>query len=38
LIAGGVPLWEIPEKQQRSVLDADLGGVLALAPEGSCWK
>jgi hypothetical protein len=38
LIAGGVPLWEIPERQQRVVLDTDPGGVLALAPEGSCWK
>ena len=30
--------WEMPEKQQRVVLDTDLGGVLALAPEGSCWE
>jgi hypothetical protein len=36
LIAGGAPPWEMPEKQQRVVLDTDLGGVLALAPEGSC--
>ncbi len=31
VIAGGVPLWEMPEEQQRVVLDTDLGGVLALA-------
>ncbi len=31
VIAGGVPLWEMPEDQQRAVLDTDLGGVLALA-------
>jgi SDR family mycofactocin-dependent oxidoreductase len=31
VIAGGVPLWEMPEGQQRAVLDTDLGGVLALA-------
>jgi SDR family mycofactocin-dependent oxidoreductase len=31
VIAGGVPLWEMPEDQQRAVLDIDLGGVLALA-------
>jgi SDR family mycofactocin-dependent oxidoreductase len=31
VIAGGVPLWEVPEDQQRAVLDTDLGGVLALA-------
>jgi SDR family mycofactocin-dependent oxidoreductase len=31
VIAGGVPLWEMPEDQQRVVLDTDLGGVLALA-------
>jgi SDR family mycofactocin-dependent oxidoreductase len=31
VIAGGVPLWELPEDQERAVLDVDLGGVLALA-------
>jgi hypothetical protein len=27
----------MPEKQQRVGIDTDLGGVLALAPEGSYW-
>ncbi len=31
VIAGGVPLWEMPEAQQRAVLDIDLGGVISLA-------
>ncbi|HTS96930.1 MAG TPA: mycofactocin-coupled SDR family oxidoreductase [Streptosporangiaceae bacterium] len=31
VIAGGVPLWEMPAGQLRAVLDTDLGGVLALA-------
>jgi SDR family mycofactocin-dependent oxidoreductase len=31
VIAGGVPLWEMPADQQRAVLDTDLGGVLGLA-------
>jgi SDR family mycofactocin-dependent oxidoreductase len=31
VIAGGVPLWEMPAAQLRAVLDTDLGGVLALA-------
>jgi len=31
VIAGGVPFWEMPEDQQRAVLDTDLGGVLSLA-------
>jgi SDR family mycofactocin-dependent oxidoreductase len=31
VIAGGVPLWEMPEEQQGAVIDTDLGGVLALA-------
>lgn len=31
VIAGGMPLWEMPEDQQSAVLDTDLGGVLALA-------
>jgi SDR family mycofactocin-dependent oxidoreductase len=31
VIAGGVPLWEVPLDQQQAVLDVDLGGVLSLA-------
>jgi SDR family mycofactocin-dependent oxidoreductase len=31
VIAGGVPLWEMPAGTQRAVLDTDLGGVLGLA-------
>jgi SDR family mycofactocin-dependent oxidoreductase len=31
VIAGGVPLWEVPVEQERAVLDVDLGGVIALA-------
>jgi SDR family mycofactocin-dependent oxidoreductase len=31
VIAGGVPLWEMPLDQQQAVLDVDLGGVLSLA-------
>ncbi|HEY7224996.1 MAG TPA: mycofactocin-coupled SDR family oxidoreductase [Micromonosporaceae bacterium] len=31
VIAGGVPLWELPEDQERAVLEVDLGGVLNLA-------
>jgi SDR family mycofactocin-dependent oxidoreductase len=31
VIAGGVPLWQLPENQQQAVLDVDLGGVLTLA-------
>jgi SDR family mycofactocin-dependent oxidoreductase len=31
VIAGGVPLWELPAGQQRAVLDTDLGGVVNLA-------
>ncbi|HUA31127.1 MAG TPA: mycofactocin-coupled SDR family oxidoreductase [Streptosporangiaceae bacterium] len=31
VIAGGVPLWEMPGDQQRAVLDTNLGGVLGLA-------
>ena len=31
VIAGGVPLWEMPDDQQRAVLDTDLGGVINLA-------
>ena len=31
VIAGGVPLWELPLDQERAVLDIDLGGVVSLA-------
>jgi SDR family mycofactocin-dependent oxidoreductase len=31
VIAGGVPLWEMPAGQLSAVLDTDLGGVLSLA-------
>jgi len=31
VIAGGVPLWEVPASQERAVLDIDLGGVFVLA-------
>jgi SDR family mycofactocin-dependent oxidoreductase len=31
VIAGGVPLWELPLDQEKAVLDVDLGGVLNLA-------
>jgi SDR family mycofactocin-dependent oxidoreductase len=31
VIAGGVPLWEVPIAEERAVLDIDLGGVLNLA-------
>lgn len=31
VIAGGVPLWEVPPAQQQAVLDINLGGVLTLA-------
>jgi SDR family mycofactocin-dependent oxidoreductase len=31
VIAGGVPLWEVPLAQEQAVLDVDLGGVLSLA-------
>ncbi|MFF2846072.1 mycofactocin-coupled SDR family oxidoreductase [Streptomyces sp. NPDC058001] len=31
VIAGGVPLWEVPPEQERAVLDVDLGGVVNLA-------
>ncbi len=31
VIAGGVPLWDMPVEQQQAVLDIDLGGVLSLA-------
>jgi SDR family mycofactocin-dependent oxidoreductase len=31
VIAGGVPQWEVPEEQERAVLDVNLAGVLNLA-------
>jgi len=31
VIAGGVPLWELPVEQEQAVLDVDLGGVIKLA-------
>ncbi|WIX77145.1 mycofactocin-coupled SDR family oxidoreductase [Amycolatopsis carbonis] len=31
VIAGGVPLWEVPEAQEDAVLDTDLRGVVNLA-------
>jgi SDR family mycofactocin-dependent oxidoreductase len=31
VIAGGVPLWEVPAEQEQAVLDVDLGGVVGLA-------
>ncbi len=31
VIAGGVPLWQLPADAERAVLDTDLGGVLGLA-------
>jgi SDR family mycofactocin-dependent oxidoreductase len=31
VIAGGVPLWEVPLEQEQAVLDFDLGGVIGLA-------
>jgi SDR family mycofactocin-dependent oxidoreductase len=31
VIAGGVPLWEVPLARQQAVLDVNLGGVLSLA-------
>jgi SDR family mycofactocin-dependent oxidoreductase len=31
VIAGGVPLWELPADQQQAVLDTDLGGTVNLA-------
>ena len=34
VIAGGVPLWEMPEDQLRAVLDIDLGGPIIAAQVG----
>jgi SDR family mycofactocin-dependent oxidoreductase len=34
VIAGGVPLWEMPEAELRAVVDTDLGGPLTAARAG----
>ena len=34
VIAGGVPLWEVPREQEQAVLDIDLGAVLLAARAG----
>jgi SDR family mycofactocin-dependent oxidoreductase len=31
VVAGGIPLWELPEERERAVLEVNLGGVLNLA-------
>ncbi|UUV28656.1 mycofactocin-coupled SDR family oxidoreductase [Amycolatopsis roodepoortensis] len=31
VVAGGVPLWEVPPEQERAVLEVDLNGVVHLA-------
>ena len=31
VVAGGVPLWELPPEQERAVLEVNLGGVVNLA-------
>ena len=31
VIAGGVPLWELPQERERAVLEVNLGGVVNLA-------
>jgi len=31
VIAGGIPLWEVPLARQQTVLDVNLGGVMSLA-------
>lgn len=31
VVAGGVPLWELPQEQERAVLEVNLGGVVNLA-------
>jgi SDR family mycofactocin-dependent oxidoreductase len=31
VIAGGVPLWDVPVEQERAVIDTDLGAVLVAA-------
>jgi SDR family mycofactocin-dependent oxidoreductase len=31
VVAGGVPLWDLPPEQERAVLDVNLGGVVNLA-------
>src|SRR6202035_5800740 len=34
VIAGGVPLWEMPETELRAVIETDLGGPLNAARAG----
>ena len=34
VIAGGRPLWEVPQEQEQAVLDVDLRGVLVAARAG----
>jgi SDR family mycofactocin-dependent oxidoreductase len=34
VIAGGVPLWEMPEAEMRAVVDTDLGGPMTAARVG----
>jgi SDR family mycofactocin-dependent oxidoreductase len=34
VVAGGVPLWEMPEAEMRAVVDTDLGGPLTAARVG----
>jgi len=34
VIAGGVPLWEMPETEMRAVIDTDLGGPMTAARVG----
>jgi SDR family mycofactocin-dependent oxidoreductase len=34
VIAGGVPQWEMPEREQQALLDINLGGVLVAARAG----
>jgi SDR family mycofactocin-dependent oxidoreductase len=31
VIGGGAPLWEVPQEQEKTVLEVDLGGVINLA-------
>jgi SDR family mycofactocin-dependent oxidoreductase len=34
VVAGGVPLWEVPLQQEQAVIEVNLGGVLAAARVG----
>lgn len=34
VIAGGVPMWDVPTEQERAVLDVNLGGVMVAARVG----